>query len=532
MAKSNCCFSLSFSTRPENRRRLVSQDLRSSSDTREMGVVLSCFSNADLAHRQQQQRRQAAGNHPPALSAEVAAAIGIGSEDKSGNGRSERKGLDEAVLTHEQALAAVLLLRQNGGAPGESTFDKSSSLRVPGHGQKRQVLPRSSSSRPRSLVDPVMQPQLLVNQDLKVDNLETKHFVLVHGGGFGAWCWYKSIALLEDSGFKVSAIDLTGSGISSFDTNKVTSLAEYAKPLTSFLETLGDMNKVCTVLIYFKIMFLVDSCSAQAKYVVLAVDWHVGRPTLTCTGSSSSPPFFSSVTIATLLPFPCKHLCTFAVIRALLASLRDLAKPLSCKYTSVLSFVLSSLISQVILVGHDFGGACVSYAMEVLPSKVAKSIFICAAMPINGQNILDMFSEEAGMNDLMRQAQVFVYSNGQDLPPTAIDLDKSLLKELLFNQSPSKDVALALVSMRSIPFAPVLEKLSLTEKNYGSVRRFFIETTDDNAMPLPVQQRLSNVNPPEKVFRLKGSDHSPFFSKPQALHKILVEIATMPSNQS
>ncbi|XP_074570866.1 putative methylesterase 11, chloroplastic [Curcuma longa] len=394
-----------------------------------MGAVLSCFSNADLAHRQQQKRLQAAGNHLPALSADVAAAIGIGSEDRSGNGRSGRKGHDEAVLTHEQALAAVLLLRQNGGAPGESTFEKSSSLRFPGNGQKRQVLPRSSSSRPRSLVDRVMQPQQLVNQDLKVDNLETKHFVLVHGGGFGAWCWYKSIALLEDSGFKVSAIDLTGSGISSFDTNKVTSLAEYAKPLTSFLETLGDMNKV-------------------------------------------------------------------------------------------------------ILVGHDFGGACVSYAMEVLPFKVAKAIFICAAMPTNGQSILDMFSEEAGMNDLMRQAQVFVYANGQDLPPTAIDLDKSLLKELLFNQSPSKDVALALVSMRSIPFAPVLEKLSLTEKNYGSVKRFFIETTDDNAIPLLVQQRLSDVNPPEKVFRLKGSDHSPFFSKPQALHKILVEIATMPSNQS
>lgn len=42
------------------------------------------------------------------------------------------------------------------------------------------------------------------------------------------------------------------------------------------------------------------------------------------------------------------------------------------------------------------------------------------------------------MNDLMQQAQVFVYANGKDHPPTAIDLDRSLLKELLFNQSPAK----------------------------------------------------------------------------------------------
>lgn len=38
----------------------------------------------------------------------------------------------------------------------------------------------------------------------------------------------------------------------------------------------------------------------------------------------------------------------------------------------------------------------------------------------------------------MRQAQKFLYTNGNDLPPTAIDLDKVLLKDLLFNRSPAK----------------------------------------------------------------------------------------------
>lgn len=45
---------------------------------------------------------------------------------------------------------------------------------------------------------------------------------------------------------------------------------------------------------------------------------------------------------------------------------------------------------------------------------------------------------QAGSNDLMRQAQVFLYANGNDHPPTAIDLNKSLLRDLLFNQSPAK----------------------------------------------------------------------------------------------
>lgn len=81
-------------------------------------------------------------------------------------------------------------------------------------------------------------------QDIKLDELETCHFVLVHGGGFGAWCWYKTIALLEEGGFKVTAIDLTGSGIHSSDSNTITNLAQYVKPLTDFLENLAEGEKV------------------------------------------------------------------------------------------------------------------------------------------------------------------------------------------------------------------------------------------------------------------------------------------------
>lgn len=44
--------------------------------------------------------------------------------------------------------------------------------------------------------------------------------------------------------------------------------------------------------------------------------------------------------------------------------------------------------------GHDFGGACISYAMETFPSKVAKAVFITAAMLTNGQSTLDIFTQQ------------------------------------------------------------------------------------------------------------------------------------------
>jgi predicted alpha/beta hydrolase family esterase len=49
---------------------------------------------------------------------------------------------------------------------------------------------------------------------------------------------------------------------------------------------------------------------------------------------------------------------------------------------------------QVILVGHDLGGACISYVMELFPSKIAKAVFIAATMLSSGQSALDIFSQQ------------------------------------------------------------------------------------------------------------------------------------------
>lgn len=75
--------------------------------------------------------------------------------------------------------------------------------------------------------------------------------MLVHGGGFGAWCWYKIIALLKESNCEVDAIDLSGSGANFCDINSINSIAQYAKPLTDFLANLADNKEVCICITHF-----------------------------------------------------------------------------------------------------------------------------------------------------------------------------------------------------------------------------------------------------------------------------------------
>ncbi|WVZ01308.1 hypothetical protein V8G54_027377 [Vigna mungo] len=327
----------------------------------------------------------------------------VGSRSKR-MGRSQRKLVNEEEL-HLQALSMALQQHQLS-----QRFEGSMSRRI---GSSRRHAASESFSANKQV-------------PINLENIKIKKFVLIHGEGFGAWCWYKTVALLEEAGLLPVALDLTGSGIDLTDTNSVTTLADYSKPLTVYLENLPEDEKV-------------------------------------------------------------------------------------------------------ILVGHSIGGACISYALEHYPQKISKAIFLCATMVSDGQKPFDVYAEELGSAErFIQESKFLIHGNGKDKPPTGFMFEKEQMKGLYFNQSPAKDVALAMVSMRHSPLGPIMEKLSLSTDKYGSGRRFYIQTLDDRALSPDVQEKLVRENPPEGVFKIKGSDHCPFFSKPQALHRILVEIAQIP----
>ena len=70
--------------------------------------------------------------------------------------------------------------------------------------------------------------------------------------------------------------------------------------------------------------------------------------------------------------------------------------------TSSYFIFCSFLIVQVILVGHDFGGTCISYVMELFPHKVSKAVFVAATMLTSEQSTLDMLSQKVCTSLLSR----------------------------------------------------------------------------------------------------------------------------------
>ncbi|CAJ1942707.1 unnamed protein product [Sphenostylis stenocarpa] len=74
-----------------------------------------------------------------------------------------------------------------------------------------------------------------------------KHFVLVHGAGHGAWCWYKLKPLLESAGHRVTVLDLAASGINLQKIEDVDTFSQYSEPLLQLLATIPPNEKVILV---------------------------------------------------------------------------------------------------------------------------------------------------------------------------------------------------------------------------------------------------------------------------------------------
>lgn len=84
------------------------------------------------------------------------------------------------------------------------------------------------------------------------------------------------------------------------------------------------------------------------------------------------------------------------------------------------------ILVKVILVGHDFGGACISYAMEMFPLKISKAVFVAAAMLTSGQSTLDIISQQVFSLLLHLHFHLFCNLKSENLYQTSYTMEKAV----------------------------------------------------------------------------------------------------------
>ncbi|KAK4416242.1 Methylesterase 1 [Sesamum alatum] len=180
----------------------------------------------------------------------------------------------------------------------------------------------------------------------------------------------------------------------------------------------------------------------------------------------------------------------------------------------------------VMLVGHSYGGIPISLAMENFPGKISVAVFVSAYMPNCSDPPATLIQEYLARTppEAWMDTQFPTYG---DPPITALVVGPKFISESLYNLSPLEDQALGHLSVR--PGSLFMEDLATMDKfsdeKFGSVPRVYVIAAEDKTIPPSFQKWQIENNPVVEVKEIKGADHMPMFTQPDALCKCLVEIA-------
>lgn len=172
--------------------------------------------------------------------------------------------------------------------------------------------------------------------------------------------------------------------------------------------------------------------------------------------------------------------------------------------------------APVILVGHSLGGMTISQVAEERSDKIKSLVFLTAMLPKDGESRADI-AARVDDNPAVMQARV---PTGDGLASTVRD---DLIKPLFYGDCSDDDIATAKANLVPQASELITAKVRLTDANYGSVPRVFIECLRDGAIPIETQRQMVAAVPCGQVLTLDTS-HSPFFSAPRDLADHLLSL--------
>jgi len=179
--------------------------------------------------------------------------------------------------------------------------------------------------------------------------------------------------------------------------------------------------------------------------------------------------------------------------------------------------LIDSISGKVILVGHSKNGIMLSQLAEYRPKKIEKLIYIAAVLVANGKSAKDYFTLDK--NEILGQ---HITKNGT----ISSMLLPKIYKEGLYHDCEDDITEMAKIILLPESYESATVKLKLTEENYGSVPRYYIECTEDKAITPWLQEKMLSEMPCLEVYKLPSS-HSPFFSMPDELTDLILKITNL-----
>jgi pimeloyl-ACP methyl ester carboxylesterase len=184
------------------------------------------------------------------------------------------------------------------------------------------------------------------------------------------------------------------------------------------------------------------------------------------------------------------------------------------KYADRICEVAGAQKEPVILVGHSMGGAAITQAAENCPANVKALVYLCAFLPGNGESLATWAQPDP---------ESLVGRNLEPAGEGAVNIRPEAVHATFYANCAPEDEAFAASRLKPQGVAPFGTPVATTAERWGQVPRYYIECVRDRAISLSIQQEMHRRSPCRKTFSI-DTDHSPFFSTPEKLAEILLEV--------
>ncbi len=182
-------------------------------------------------------------------------------------------------------------------------------------------------------------------------------------------------------------------------------------------------------------------------------------------------------------------------------------------YVNAVSKVIKQHPGKVILVGHSMAGLIISQVAENMPSKINKLVYVSGYLP---QNLSSLQSLAAEDKQSMVGSIMQFSADG-----SSVTLKKDVLPKAICDDCSPEFKDILVKYHKAEPLAPFAQKLTLTKSNFGSIPKYYISTSKDNAVGYELQQSMIKRNGTiKKVYELPTS-HLPFITMPGEVINIL-----------
>jgi pimeloyl-ACP methyl ester carboxylesterase len=188
-------------------------------------------------------------------------------------------------------------------------------------------------------------------------------------------------------------------------------------------------------------------------------------------------------------------------------------------WTDSVCRVLDAQDEPVILVGHSRAGILISQAAERRPAKIKALVYLAAFLLRQGESAAQVLREDG--SSMLRPDLLLMAEDGN-----SATVKQVYLKEIFYGECSEEDMALARLLLAPEALAPSATPINVSDNNFGRVPRVYIECLRDKTIPPSLQEKMYTALPCQRVISM-DTDHSPFFSAPDALVTHLLSVVNV-----